>query len=94
MIYFPFIQIVTAQNCKPDLLVDDFRRANQSLLIIESPPPLRYFNVIGGDYGSKAANFTYNPEPVRNMDIIAEQGEPDTSERQFSPGAPIAFNYW
>jgi hypothetical protein len=95
MLFVSLIQTAVAQSaCKPDLLVDDFRRANESLLIIESPPPLRYFNLIGGDYGSKFANFTYNPDPIRNMDIIAEQGEPDTSESDTHPGAPTAFNYW
>ncbi|KAI8911541.1 hypothetical protein EDD86DRAFT_202663 [Gorgonomyces haynaldii] len=54
---------------------------------------MRYFNLMGGDYGAKAANISINTSQ-KYMRIVPQKGEPDLSESDTHPGAPIATNYW
>jgi hypothetical protein len=73
--FFLLSSLVMAQ-CKPDVLVDDFKRANLSALVIETPPPLRYFNLMGGDYGIKEegkSNISLFPSPTNGyLEFLAD----------------------
>jgi hypothetical protein len=91
---FLVLNFVFAQECKPDVVVDDYKIRNESLLTTEQPPPLRFFNLLGGDYGAKDATIAVNPSPNSNMIIKAGWGPADTSESSTHPGGPVAHNYW
>jgi hypothetical protein len=45
-----------AQACKPDLLLDDFKKIDYH----DYEGANRYFNLVGGDYGAYRADFTYD----------------------------------
>jgi hypothetical protein len=48
------------EKCLMDLLVDDFKKANLTKCFLCDPThPLRYFNLIEGDYGAKDATSIY-----------------------------------
>ena len=93
---FALIQSILA--CNPDVLVDDFKAARLLPLDIEVPPPMRYFNLIGGDYGIKEENNNaikvFPNETNGYMNIYAELGPEDTSEAYTHPGKPNSRNYW
>ncbi|KAI8895789.1 hypothetical protein BC833DRAFT_599994 [Globomyces pollinis-pini] len=87
------ILISSVWSCTKDLLLDDFAKIDYRPLLIETPPPDRYFNLVGGDYGAKDQNFTINTKE-KFMEITADWGPADTSESDTHPGGPTAHNYW
>lgn len=52
---FLIASTVSAQNCKPSVLVDDF--ANPKLDYLPGDPVPRFFNLMGGDYGAEGLEF-------------------------------------
>lgn len=78
--------------CTPDLMVDNFATANQSLLVAETPPPLRFFDLLGGDYGIKDGNITVMPAGKgQYMGITSDWGPADTSEDTTHPNGIQTF---
>ena len=86
------------EACNPNVLVDDFKEARLLPLDIETPPPMRYFNLIGGDYGIKEENKNsiqiFPNETNGYMEFYAEIGAEDTSEAYTHPNKPNSRNYW
>jgi hypothetical protein len=88
--FFFALSSVLAQSCTPDLLVDNYSKANLSLLITENPAPMRYFNLLGiqsltfgGDYGAKDAAITVDPI-TKTMQIIPGWGPGKSNTRLFT----------
>jgi hypothetical protein len=56
-LFFAAFPSASAQNCSSNLLVDDFRVGSlKPCTVCDSTNPLRYFNLLQGDYGAKDAN--------------------------------------
>ena len=93
-----FLLVSFALACTQDLLVDDFKEARLLPLDIETPAPMRYFNLLGGDYGIKEENgnkIQLFPNATDGyMTIYAEFGNEDTSESYTHPNQPNSHNYW
>jgi hypothetical protein len=52
---------VLSQTCKPDLLIDDFAKIDRH----DYEGALRYFNLVGGDYGEVGITSTYDTKNKR-----------------------------
>lgn len=72
--------VTFAAACTPDLLLDNFPSIKQERCIDcglepDNTYPIRYFNLVGGDYGAKDATISVNPNPAGgNMQLVSVWG--------------------
>ena len=76
-------------QCVPDVLIDDFSAIRTGWL--DNLP--KFFNLVGGDYGSLGAPFTINPNN-QSLSIKAGSYPVGVPEAQANPGTAPTFNYW